>query len=242
MSETILKYRIYCNTDDRWEHQWGTTPITHCPVDPLHDINPDSVADVDEISEQTLVLKTKTAGSGRYQQLSVGFDAASNAVTSYVFSFPYPISIQSASFYAGQENATDIVSVLSLNDTPIGLVTSASQKWIHADMETISRVFIGMEVSISDQTNTTAYSRITSIETNRFELETPVAFDFLPAAVIRSRVYYIKDVELSGPGWYAAGQNTLQSVFLPSNFPITIRYDNKSGVAKRFVVQLEINY
>lgn len=41
---TLYKYRIYCITDSKWEYKWNDVPITTCPRNSEHDVNPNSIS------------------------------------------------------------------------------------------------------------------------------------------------------------------------------------------------------
>ena len=44
MSGYINKYRIYCQTDGKWEYTWNTVTPTTCPTNSFHTINVNSIA------------------------------------------------------------------------------------------------------------------------------------------------------------------------------------------------------
>ncbi len=54
-------YKIYCETDSKWEYEWGNTPITVCPIDGGHAVNSNSVSDLEEIFYHDFTLNTKIA-------------------------------------------------------------------------------------------------------------------------------------------------------------------------------------
>jgi len=43
MADQVYKYRIWCNTDSKYEYQWSETAITKCPVDTSHSVTLPSV-------------------------------------------------------------------------------------------------------------------------------------------------------------------------------------------------------
>jgi len=54
-------YKIYCETDSKWEYEWGNTPITVCPINGGHAVNSNSVSDLEEIFCHDFTLNTKIA-------------------------------------------------------------------------------------------------------------------------------------------------------------------------------------
>ena len=37
-------YRIFCETDEKWEYKWGPGEPTECPTNPAHTVNPNSIS------------------------------------------------------------------------------------------------------------------------------------------------------------------------------------------------------
>lgn len=48
---TITKYRIYCNTESNWVESWSETEISVCPNNNSHDVNSNSLQELESISE-----------------------------------------------------------------------------------------------------------------------------------------------------------------------------------------------
>ena len=47
---TVYKYRIYCITENTWSYIWSETLPTTCPNDTNHEVNPESISDIDSVT------------------------------------------------------------------------------------------------------------------------------------------------------------------------------------------------
>lgn len=46
MSNRLFKYQIYCITESTFRYDWSSTPISACPINGGHSVNPNSVSEV----------------------------------------------------------------------------------------------------------------------------------------------------------------------------------------------------
>lgn len=77
---TNHRYRIFCITQNAWKYKWSSIPLTSCPDDPLHDVNPDSVS-YNDIILPTADIVVSNALDGNYTSIADAF----NDGNSYVF-------------------------------------------------------------------------------------------------------------------------------------------------------------
>ncbi len=52
MATTINKYRVWCNTDNKWEETWDEFTPTICPINYSHDINHETVTIIDSVTQE----------------------------------------------------------------------------------------------------------------------------------------------------------------------------------------------
>jgi len=57
MTTLIYKYRIYCNTDNKWVYTWATTPPIECPDDSGHSFNSSSVSII-QVARRKVITST----------------------------------------------------------------------------------------------------------------------------------------------------------------------------------------
>ena len=52
-------YRIYCETDSKWEYAWDDAPITTCPENVGHTVNSNSISDIEPEFNEDFTLNIK---------------------------------------------------------------------------------------------------------------------------------------------------------------------------------------
>lgn len=62
---TIKKWRIYCQSDNKWEYRWDSVELTVCPVNSGHTVNIDSSSELETIIMP--VFKTVTSADSPYR-------------------------------------------------------------------------------------------------------------------------------------------------------------------------------
>ena len=50
MSKTVYYYKLYCETDSKWEYVWSETPPTQCPTNTAHTIDADSAVNEKKVA------------------------------------------------------------------------------------------------------------------------------------------------------------------------------------------------
>lgn len=60
---TIVKYQIYCTTEDTFKYTWASSPPTTCPTNSLHIVNPDSVSQIGGNDTNYLSYGASSGGS-----------------------------------------------------------------------------------------------------------------------------------------------------------------------------------
>ena len=78
MTDTI-KYRIYCITEDTYVSGWASEPLTVCPNNAAHTVNPDSVQEID-FEQQAFVYVSPIATPNTDYTKVFTFDYNSNTL------------------------------------------------------------------------------------------------------------------------------------------------------------------
>jgi hypothetical protein len=65
MSRVVSKYRVYCNTDAKYEYTWDVVKPTSCPVDGTHSIDASATVIIDEVREDSIAITENLDGFGR---------------------------------------------------------------------------------------------------------------------------------------------------------------------------------
>ena len=128
-----IKYRIYCITEENWKSNYSDTPLTVCPTNNEHTINPDSVQELD-ISLMIIrhIPTIKNVNSSNYIRIGrFEFDPNSHPIR-MARSMCY-ISGGLTSMDIELNNTTDNVELLNTN------VTNTDEE-ISVDLGTLSNI------------------------------------------------------------------------------------------------------
>ena len=118
---TVYKYRIYCNTDNKWEYVWSETAPTTCPTNTAHSVNSTSVSVVETSSTSVVEIKEEsTPTGGHFSSTTVSFDCPPNTTTGQDTSWPINISALNVDFITDESQRGDIVEMMVGKNTIIG--------------------------------------------------------------------------------------------------------------------------
>lgn len=243
MSSLLLKlFRIYCTTDESWYEIWSENEPTTCPNNSEHDVNLESVTQINKISSKDVNIvevdtpQNATAVQGHYRIKSQSFDADINATTTSTFSFAYPIAIISGRIHVPSSMAGDIISIGAAYDTTLGVITqnaSIGDTVIYTSNSVINNTYfrVGRHVRLTNGVTTTAYYNIVAKDpvNNTFTINTTLSDNFLANSptYIQFAIIFADNIELS-EGFLPIGSNAIKSVYIPQNIPLRITYQNKS--------------
>jgi hypothetical protein len=74
-----IQYRIYCITEDTWVYEWAAAPPTECPNNAAHEVNPNSVSEVNFESEKSSCVSVASTSNHSYTKLyCIYYDTNSN--------------------------------------------------------------------------------------------------------------------------------------------------------------------
>lgn len=204
---------------------------------------------------ETVVIREEEEGKtqGHYQACAhqIIIDQAKDEWKDLDITFPYPISIFSASFALRDYHEGDEVEVLVAPDTTIGAVTAdvaASATVLDVQDSVLENTQIGYEVNIFDGTNDDPLGRVLAIDkiNKQITVETATVNAFLSAtpSFIKQNIFFIKRVILPGAYVTTIGDDIIGGSLLPANTVLRIRYKNVEGTAvgKTFAFLMEYKY
>lgn len=133
---TLNKYKIYCNTDNKWEYIWldsSNTYPTKCPTNTAHNVDLSSIAIIDEVSTNHVVVKEESIPTGgNFAATTIKVNATANTTSYSEISWPFPVTALSSEWVTKAEHEGDITSMSVGQDTVIGAlagVISTSSVW-----------------------------------------------------------------------------------------------------------------
>jgi hypothetical protein len=122
---TIIKYRLWCTTDSKYEYvlREDDTEPTMCPTDTAHAINKSRTSvyrtyEFNKVKIQEEVIDT----GGNFCATTLNITATKNNISSGEILFPFPISALAVEFVAEEIHRGDTVNLIVGENTPIGVI------------------------------------------------------------------------------------------------------------------------
>lgn len=142
---TINKYRVKCETDNKFEYVWSESLPTVCPSNTAHTINTNTITIVDSVKNKVLQIKEESVPTGgNFQARTMSLpNITGNSITTEMMYFPFPISAMSVNIVTTQEHKGDIVNMYAGKDTIIGVigqVVAPASAWVSQNYTTGSTV------------------------------------------------------------------------------------------------------
>jgi hypothetical protein len=247
---SVNKYRIYCNAEATWKYSWATDPITKCPLDTTHSVNPDSVSLVDSIeANEVIICEEKTKTGGHYQCISKTLTVEAGQMNSLTYSYPYPVSIICGNMNVDETQVGDCICIKLAPDTVIGAITQdilVDDGIVYVDETSIANLFNGCLATFTDGVNTSTEVVVYEVDTNAGSIKvTPAvdkAFSLSSPTYVRRTIKYANQVQIGRPGSVSIGRNLIGGSYIPANVPIQLCYKNNSNQTQVAVFHIELLY
>ena len=253
-SSTVYKYRVWCDTDSKWEYVWrdeNEAVPSLCPVNTGHTIDTAKTSIVEQSSTNVVKVQEEeipTGGHFATTTIKIDVDATTGWKETDI-SFPFPIGMLSAEFQTDASMEGDEVECSVSPDTIVGTITSdvaVDDVIVSVSQTVIDNSSVGQFIKLYDGTNTNAMGRIISVDSVNLTitLETPATDVFLASTptYVQLTVKFVYDYVLGVAGRKVLGDGKIGASHVPANKVIRARYNNISGTAKLFTVQMEYLY
>lgn len=249
---TIYKYKMYCQTEAKNVYTWSETVPTTCPNDTAHTINASSVSVVDERGPDSVTIKEETIATGGHYKAetqTINIAAGPDVDTLITHSWPFPVSVLAINFTTSSAHEDDLISVYAPHNSIVGAITadvSPTDTGISVSQTVIDNIAVGFYVTLFDGVTTNELGRVIAVDNvnNELTIETAATDSFAattPTYVMMS-VCQFKDFELGLPWRYEVGLSKIGGSYLPANVQAKMIYTNKSGAAKKLVIDFEYLY
>jgi hypothetical protein len=121
---TVYKYRVYCNTDSKFEYGWGETAPTQCPVNSAHSINATKTSIVDASETNLVTINEGSNQTGGYFGCTTfKVTAAANSTGTVSTYFEFPISALAVTFSTESSHTGNFLDLSIAKDKVIGAIT-----------------------------------------------------------------------------------------------------------------------
>jgi hypothetical protein len=239
MATVVNKYRVYCNTEAAYVYVWAETEPTVCPNNNGHSIDTGKTTIDATIEENTVEVKEEnTPTGGHYRSCCQAFTANVGSNT-HDFSYPYPISLLSATFNSGPVTEGDTLSMDVGPGTTIGVITSnvaAEATIISVSSTVIDNIAIGRCAHLDDGTNSERHA-VTAINTasSQITIDTGAtyAYNVATPTYVKMSVCMANSLEIIPNCRYVLGDSKIGGSYIPANTTIRIIYNNTGESAVR---------
>jgi hypothetical protein len=256
-------FRIYCDTDDKWEYSWADIGVTQCPTNSEHTVIIDAHSP-QQLVESDAVIKLREENipngeeptQGRYMVKTIVLDiplAVSGPETTTInHSFPFPIGLIEVVFTTEEEMKGDELLADMAEYTTVGLITedvdigvTATTDGISTNLTGMQNIYAGYKLRITDGVNTEDLGRV--INVNKDECKIIVEDEPTNAYLSSSPTYLqitipMTDIIIGPPKIYTLGNSTLGSTYIPKNTVGKFTYTNNEGSAKKLYIDIEYFY
>jgi hypothetical protein len=245
----VYKWRIYCETDSQWEYKFtdNETPITVCPSNSGHTVNPNSVSIIDTVSSSRVQIKEEEISTGgRFRVHGYTITAAPNTVTSTEVSWDYPVSVLAVYFKPGEVHRGDVLNVHVGPSTAVGTVSANAvigDTTFTIDTPVLDQFVEGLTLHVTDGVSTSYLGDIIEVSGNVITTKYPVTYDITAGTSgVKISSNMMRDFEIGYTGDYTFGLSKLSSSYVPIGFSAVASYQNNSNVEKRFAYYVEYLY
>ena len=252
----LVKYRIFCNTDSKYEFIWleSNDPVpTTCPTNTAHTIDDTKVKKVDERSDLKIQIQEESTSTGGHFRLDdYSFECLGNQTTYYTFSFPIDTSVLSFKVVVQPSMGSDIFGGIVGPDTIIGAVTapvSTTDKTFTVSQTVIDNAFYGAVCNLTDGVNVDDVGEIIGIDSDNMTITVTEApsntYSPLSPTYVRIGVQMANNVKLpilTETGYLSVGQSKIGASYLPKNTITKVKYINNTSETKTCHVLYEYLY
>lgn len=260
-ARVLTKYNIWCSTEGTYVETPGyhEEVPTVCPNNNAHTIIASKTVEIDHIDEnKTIVVDDESGVGGYYRCEGINFDANTgvDAVTEYVFSFPYHVRAFSAHVNSSPDNVGDTISYCSAYNTDSGYIYPGSNL-VTSDLSIGTNVidvspnfflFVknGFDIDIVEGVTRETLGECTKIDTtlNQITVSNPTTNSYTVSggAKLIFSVPRFRNIEIANQGDLTLGSAKLGGSLAPPNLSQKITYINKNGQAKRVRLVAEITF
>lgn len=246
----VHKYRIFCLTEEKWVEGWGENFPTKCYNDTTHNVNINSVQELEIINENIMTIKEeKIPTQGNLQLDTHTFDIPSGptgSVTIYEDKYPHPINMFSVTLCSTNENIGDSIVADVGHHTTIGALTEDVSVGVSGGV-----TGFGVSDTVLDYLNVgylvTLTTGITSCEMGRCimidrinkkistEFASTVDFSASSPTYVQQTVEMIRNFNITHSFIpIKFGDDKIGSSYVPANIIGRMKYTNNDGKAKKF--------
>lgn len=252
MSDTVYYYKIWCNTDSKYEYVWSDDEPTVCPVNNAHSVDTSSVSIENQVSTTRVKIIEENIPTGENfmaESHCMTYATGPNVVSNYDYSWPFPITVLDVSVVSKEENEGDEIKLCVSPDTIIGVIgidaaTGATGATVSSTV--IDNLMVGYEVSLFDGATSCQCGRVVNIDTanSKISWENPTerSYEASGPTYVRLSVYVMNNYVIGPPHIYPVGEGKIGGSYVPANTIVRAYITNKDNYSKAIIGQIEYLY
>lgn len=248
--KTVYEWRIYCNDEGGWQHIWAETAPTVCPNVNTHNVNSNSVQQINVVSSNEVVVREETTPTGgHFLEYGVAFDAAPSTTTEHTETHPIALTVVRCVFPVTADQKGDSLTVVGAPHTTVGALTAdadAGSTVLNVSSTVTDNIVVGHHLTLTDGANTDELGRVTAIDTVNdqvtVETATTNAFAAATPTYVQMTIMMIEHIEFGPEGFYTIADKKIGGTNIPAGTPVTLRYTNTTGATKRVLCNCELLY
>lgn len=236
MLTTVIKWRIYCNTEDNWSvgflDETSGQPSS-CFNDVSHEVNQNSIQEIQRISETKVIISEEDTPTGGKFKAVCYKHTCTPGVNVRDYTFPYAISALAVKFVSIEEHRNDELELHIAPDTTIGTLTSSiviDDTILPVSSTVLLYASVGVYIKITDGVNEENLGIVTEVDTinSTITIETPVTYNYshLTPTLIKMTIKSIDNFIIGHPSLYNIGESKIGSSYVPANTILRVKYTN----------------
>lgn len=249
---TIFSFTYYCVTESAWFTSYGPLPPHLCVNNSTHVISIPSILQSFIVNANLIAVQDElipTQGYFRIDGYNFTATTGPSVVTTYNFSYQYPITIMCFTSLPTTSQINDIVNVYASPNTTIGTITtnvSIGDTVIFVSQTVMNNIRNGFLVTLSDGTNSQALGQCIAMNSSNNSITVTVAstYTFLvstPTEVLMT-IVRLSNYLINTANPLTLGDKNLIGSYLPANTDIRILYTNMSSGTQNVNFLVEYKY
>lgn len=232
---TLYNWRLTCATHGDIFIWSGTKPTT-CNINASDSVNQDLTKIIDSVSTGLVVVKEEDVPTQGYFKTTTKVLDTVPGLNTFTFSWPYPVSVSCIFFTSKAEHEGDVIEMIPAAKTTVaGLVSVSGYNLV---VTSTTYIKLGYWIFVND----VAGGEVIAINSATQTITITNLITELPGSLVKVSRKAIENYEIGAPFRYDIGSSKIGASYVPANTVITVTYDNKGIVNKKFVAQIEFLY
>jgi hypothetical protein len=253
MSTSQWQFKIWCETDNKWEYTFvesinEPSKPGVCPVNAGHTVTAASETLIGPWGASTVKIDEGTGGTGKIyiNKWKVTINPGIGVRTTADLTFPIPVWAFSAKFTTTSVHEGDSFYIHTAPNTTVGVLTagaSIGDTTFTVSSTVVQNTFLGMLVKLVGGT-TNECGMITNIDSvnSQITVETATTDAFDPfTTLVQITVQFAKLEELGPRADHHIGNSMVGATKVPASTIIRCIYDNTTGGEKEIHFYWDLN-